>query len=139
MGLYKLVKYLAYGLGILGFILGVMIISGSTGVFDSIIYLTYVVLFIIVAIVLIYVIKGLFTGNVKKTFLSLGLFFGIFLISYLLSSGTDLDLKQFSDKGLTVSEGISKNTGAGLYMFYILMASAIVAMLLSSVKNMFSK
>ncbi|MEZ4801250.1 MAG: hypothetical protein R2797_00650 [Gelidibacter sp.] len=139
MDLYKLLKYLAFGLGIIACVLAVMIMVGNEGVIDFIFYLTYVVLFIIIALVLIYVLKGLFAGNIKKTLISLGLFLGVIVISYVISSGTDLNLKPFNEKGLGITEGVSKNVGAGLYAFYILMAGAIVAMLVSSAKKMFNK
>ena len=139
MDLYKLIKYLAFALGIIGAILAIMIMAGSDGVIDYILYLTYIVLVIILALVLFYVVKGVLAGDIKKTLLSLGLFFGIIVISYFLSSGTDLDLKPFNEKGLEITESTSKNVGAGLYAFYFLMAGAIVAMLFSSAKKMFNK
>lgn len=139
MNLYKLIKYIAFALGIIGAILAVMIIAGSNGVIDYILYLTYAVLLIIVVLVLVYVIKGLVAGDIKKTLISLGLFLGIIVISYFLSSGTDLNLKPFNDKGLGITEGISKWVGTGLYAFYFLMAGAIVAMLISSTKKMFNR
>lgn len=139
MDLYKLIKYLAFGLGIIGAVFAVMIMTGSENVIDYIFYVTYIVLAIILVMVLFYVIKGLFAGNIKKTLMSLGLFFGIIIISYFLSSGTDLNLQPFNDKGLDITESISKNVGAGLYAFYFLFAAAIVAMLFSSVKKMSNK
>ncbi|HLT32649.1 MAG TPA: hypothetical protein VKZ98_02565 [Aquaticitalea sp.] len=139
MNLYKIIKYLAFGFGIIGIILTFMIMSDNLGALDYILYLTYLILFIIIALVLIYVIKGVFAGNIKKTLLSLGLFLGVLIISYFLSSGTDLDLKPFNDKGLGITESISKNVGAGLYAFYILMFGAIVAMLVASTKKMFNR
>lgn len=139
MDLYKLIKYIAFALGIIGAILAIMIMAGSDNVIDYILYLTYVVLIFVIALVLIYVIKGLLAGDIKKTLISLGLFFGIILISYFLASGTDLNLKPFNDKGLGVTESTSKYVGTGLYAFYFLMAGAIIAMLLSSVKKMFNR
>ena len=139
MDLYKIIKYLALALGLIGAVFAIMIMAGSGSVIDYILYLTYVVLVIILALVLFYVVKGLLAGDIKKTMISLGLFFGIIVISYFLSSGTDLNLKPFNDKGLEITEGISKNVGAGLYAFYILMVAAIIAMVFSSAKKMFNK
>lgn len=139
MDLYKLIKYIAFALGLIGAILAIMIMAGSESVIDYIFYITYAVLFLIIALVLIYVIKGLLAGDIKKTLISLGLFFGIILISYFLSSGTDLNLKPFNDKGLGITEGTSKLVGTGLYAFYFLIVGAIVAMLFSSAKKMFNR
>ncbi len=137
MDLYKLIKYIALALGIIGSILAIMIMTGSENVIDYILFLTYAVLFMIIALVLFYVIKGLLAGDIKKTLISLGVFFGIIIISYLLSSGTDLNLKPFNDKGLGITESVSKFVGMGLYAFYFLIIVAIIAMLFSSAKKMF--
>ena len=139
MDLYKIIKYIALVLGLIGAIFAFMIMAGSNSVIDYILYLTYLVLIIILALVLFYVIKGVLASDIKKTLISLGLFFGIIIISYFLSSGTDLNLKPFNDKGLDITESTSKLVGAGLYAFYILMAGAIIAMLFSSTKKMFNK
>ena len=56
-----------------------------------------------------------------------------------MSSGTDLDLTPFTDKGLNVDEGTSKVVGAGLYAFYALAIVAIGSMVLGGVKNIFNK
>lgn len=138
MDLYKLIKYIALALGIIGIILAIMIMTGSQNVIDYILFLTYAVLFLIIAMVLFYVIKGLLAGDIKKTLISLGVFFGIIIVSYLMSSGTDLNLKPFNDKGLGITESASKFVGMGLYAFYFLMVVAIIAMLFSSAKKMFS-
>ena len=139
MDLHKILKYLAYALGIIGAILALLIMTGSDGMIDNILYVTYIVLFVVIALILIYVVKGIFTGNIKKTLMTVGLFLAVILISYLISSGTDLDLKQFNDKGLGITESISKNVGAGLYAFYFLSFLAIGATLLSSIKKIFNK
>ncbi|WP_232333186.1 hypothetical protein [Mariniflexile maritimum] len=121
MNLHKILKYLAYALGIIGTIFALMLMmTDSDSMIDNILIVTYVVLFVVIALILVYVIKGLFAGDIKKTLITVGLFLAVILISYMISSGTDLDLKQFNDKGLGITEGISKNVGAGLYAFYIL-------------------
>ena len=139
MDLHKILKYFAYAFGIIGAILALLIMTGSDGMIDNILYVTYIVLFVVIALILIYVVKGIFAGNIKKTLTTVGLFLAVILISYLISSGKDLNLKQFNDKGLGITEGISKNVGAGLYAFYFLSVIAIGATLLSSVKKLLNK
>lgn len=139
MGLYKIIKYIAFALGIIGAVLALLIMSGSDGMISNILYVTYVVLFLVIALVLIYVLKGLFAGDVKKTLMTVGLFLAIIVVSYLMSSGTDLDLEPFNNKGLGITEATSKNVGAGLYTFYILAILAIGSMLLSGVKKLTNK
>lgn len=139
MDLHKILKYIAYALGIIGTIFALLIITGSDGMVNYILYVTYVVLFIVIALIAVYVLKGLFAGNIKKTLTTVGLFLTVILISYLISSGTDLELQQFNDKGLGITEGISKNVGAGLYAFYFLFIVAIVATFISGAKKLLKK
>ncbi|WP_372753612.1 hypothetical protein [Mariniflexile sp.] len=139
MDLHKILKYFAYACGIIGAVLALLIITGSEGMIDNILYVTYVVLFVVLALILIYVVKGIFSGNIKKTLTTVGLFLGVILISYFISSGTDLDLKQFNDKGLGITEAVSKNVGAGLYAFYFLSVTAIIATFLSGLKKLLNK
>ena len=139
MDLHKILKYVALALGVIGTLLALLIMSGSDGMIDNMLYVTYLVLAIVIALILIYVIKGLFAGNIKKTLTTVGLFLGVILISYLISSGTDLNLDKLNEKGLGVTETVSKNVGAGLYAFYFLMVIAIASIFLSGAKKLFKK
>ena len=131
MGLYKILRIVALILAVIGIALGLMVAGGSEAMIDNMIYVAYVVLAIVIVLVLFYVIKGVFAGNIKKTLLSLGIFFGIVIVSYLVSSGTDLNLQPFIDKGQNITEATSKKVGAGLYTFYALGVLAILSMLSS--------
>ena len=139
MDLHKILKYVALALGVIGTLLALLIMSGSDGMIDNMLYVTYLVLAIVIALILIYVFKGLFAGNIKKTLTTVGLFLGVILISYLISSGTDLNLDKLNEKGLGVTETVSKNVGAGLYAFYFLMVIAIASIFLSGARKLFKK
>lgn len=140
MNLYKILKYLAFALGIIGTIFALMIMTtDSESMIDNMLVVTYIALFLILALILIYVIKGLFAGDIKKTLMTVGLFLLVIVISYMISSGTDLNLQQFNDKGLGITEGISRNVGAGLYAFYFLMVIAILATFISGVRKLINK
>ena len=139
MDLHKILKYVALALGVIGTLLALLIMSGSDGMIDNMLYVTYLVLAIVIALILIYVIKGLFAGNIKKTLTTVGLFLAVILISYLISSGTDLNLDKLNEKGLGVTETVSKNVGAGLYAFYFLMVIAMASIFLSGAKKLFKK
>lgn len=139
MDLHKILKYIAYVLGIVGTIFALLIITGSDAMINNILYITYLVLFIVIALIAFYVLKGLFAGNIKKTLATVGLFLAVILVSYLFSSGTDLDLTKLNEKGLGVTEAVSKNVGAGLYAFYFLFIVAIVATFLSGAKKLLKK
>lgn len=139
MGLHKILKIVAIILSVLGAAFALVIISGDEDTAKSMsgnmLAVSYVVLALVLALVVIFVIKGLFTGSIKRTLMSVGAFLAIILISYILSSGTDLDLTEFNRKGLGITEAISKNVGTGLIAFYILAFLAIVSMVFSGFKK----
>lgn len=139
MNTHKIIKIVAFALAILGSIFALMIMTGSDAMIDNILYITYAVLGLVIALVVIFVLKGLVTGDIKKTLMTVGAFLAVIFITYAMSSGTDLDLKPFNDKGLGITEGISKNVGAGLYAFYVLAVIAIGSMLYGGVKKIFNK
>ena len=139
MSLHKILKIIVGILSVVGVIFALMIMSGNEGMIDNMMYVTYVVLALILALVLVYVVKGLFAGDIKKTLLSVGAFLVILVISYAMSSGTDLDLEPFTSKGVDITEATSKYVGAGLYTFYALAIIAIGAMALSGIKKIFNK
>lgn len=139
MGLHKILKIVAIILSVLGAAFALVIISGDEDTAKSMsgnmLAVSYVVLALVLALVVIFVIKGLFTGSIKRTLMSVGAFLAVILISYILSSGTDLDLTEFNRKGLGITEAISKNVGTGLIAFYILAFLAIVSMVFSGFKK----
>ncbi|GAA4279935.1 hypothetical protein [Gaetbulibacter aestuarii] len=144
--LQKIIKIIAFILAIGGALIALMIMGTDLEVLkttsplvDNMLYVSYIVLAIVLALVLVFVIKGLFTGNIKKTLLTVGAFLVIVLISYGISSGTNLDLQPFIAKGENVTPQISRYVGTGLYTFYVLAVLAILSMLFSSVKKIFNK
>jgi len=143
MGLHKILKIIAFALAIIGAILVLVIMAGDAdtalSMSGNMLYVTYATLGIVILLVLIYVLKGLFAGDIKKTLMTVGAFAAIVIISYVLSSGTDLNLKPFNDKGADITEATSKNVGAGLIVFYILAVLAIGSMLFGGVKKIFNK
>ena len=143
MGLHKILKIVAFALAIIGAICALMIIAGDEDTAQSMsgnmLYIAYAVLGIVLFLVVVFVLKGLATGDIKKTLMTVGAFVAVVAISYAISSGSDLDLKPFNDKGLGITESVSKNVGAGLYAFYILAVLAIGSMLFGGVKKLFNK
>ncbi|PWH84163.1 hypothetical protein DIS18_06370 [Algibacter marinivivus] len=143
MGLHKILKIVAFALAIIGAIVALVIIAGDEDTAQSMsgnmLLIAYAVLGIVLLLVLLFVIKGLFAGDIKKTLMTVGAFAAVLIISYVISSGSDLDLQPFVDKGADVTEATSKNVGAGLYAFYILAAVAIGSMLFGGAKKMFNK
>lgn len=143
MGLHKILKIVAFALAIIGAIFALLIIAGdeetALSMSGNMLYIAYAVLGIVLFLVVVFVLKGLATGDIKKTLMTVGAFAAIIAISYAMSSGSDLDLKPFNDKGLGITEAVSKNVGAGLNAFYVLAVLAIGSMLLGGVKKLFNK
>ncbi|WP_339894567.1 hypothetical protein [uncultured Algibacter sp.] len=143
MGLHKILKIVAFALAIIGAIVALIIIAGdedtALSMSGNMLLIAYAVLGIVILLVLLFVIKGLFAGDIKKTLMTVGAFAVVIIISYVISSGSDLNLQPFNDKGLGITEAISKNVGAGLNAFYILAVLAIGSMLLGGVKKLFNK
>lgn len=143
MGLHKILKIVAFALAIIGAIFALLIIAGdeetALSMSGNMLYIAYVVLGIVLFLVVVFVLKGLATGDIKKTLMTVGAFVAIIAISYAMSTGSDLDLQPFNDKGLGITEAVSKNVGAGLYAFYILAILAIGSMLFGGVKKIFNK
>jgi hypothetical protein len=140
MGLHKILKIVSGILGVIGVILWILIIvkgdaavtSTGEGV-EPLFYVGYIVLAIVLLLVVIYVLKGIFAGNIKKTLISIGLFVAVVVVSYVLASGS-LDNLPLVD-GVPVTESTSKWVGTGLNAFYILAIAAIGAMVFSGIKK----
>lgn len=143
MNLYKIVKYIALVIGVVGLILwGRVLMAGDDAIETSadvqasvvtpFLIVAYVVIALIILLVLFFVLKGLFTGNIKKTLISIGAFILVIIVAYLFSDGTETIMK---DGGvLTASE--SHWIGTGLVTFYILAIGAILLMALSGVRKL---
>ncbi|MDC8005920.1 hypothetical protein POV27_17840 [Aureisphaera galaxeae] len=143
MGLHKIIKIVAILLCLVGIVFFGMILSKGDEVVkatgegvDGYIYVAYVVFALILAFVLIFVLKGLAQGNIKKTLLSLGAFLVVVAIAYGLAQGVETPLKE---EGEVLSASGSRWVGAGLYAFYFLAILAIGAMLWGSVRKLTSR
>ncbi|MGO3688890.1 MAG: hypothetical protein ACTJF0_00390 [Psychroflexus halocasei] len=95
-------------------------------------YVAYGILALVIIFTIGFSIKELFSGNVVKTLISLGVFIAIIAVSYGIASGTETVLRD----GEMLSASGSRWVGAGLNAFYILAILAIAAMLVSSVKKL---
>lgn len=139
MALHKVLKIVALILGIIGCIyLGMVIGKGDDAIAatgDSIVggflYVSYITMFITLFLVVIFVIRALLTGDVKRTFIPIGAFLLIVLISYVLADGNPIQLRE----GDSLSASGAKWVDTGLFVFYITAVIAIGAMILSSFKK----
>ncbi|MAT90094.1 MAG: hypothetical protein CMC35_05325 [Flavobacteriaceae bacterium] len=139
MALHKILKIVALLLGVAGVIfLGMIIAKGDEAIkatgegVDGIMYVAYVIFALVLLFVVVFVLKGIFAGDLKKTLMSVGAFALIVVIAYVLSDGVETELRE----GGMLSASGSKWVGTGLYTFYILAILAIGAMVFSGIKKM---
>lgn len=141
MGLHKILKIIALILGVAGLILwGMLVAKGDEAVkatgegVDPLMYVGYITLAIVLVFVIIFVLKGVFSGDLKKTLLSVGLFLLVVVISYFMASGSVEGLPL--NDGVAITESGSKWVSTGLNTFYILAIAAIGAMIFSGIKKL---
>jgi uncharacterized membrane protein len=132
MNLHKVTKIAAIVISVLSlaFLGGLMASSGETednSWISPLIYLSYIILIATVLVVLIYVLKNLFTHkeDLKKTMVFIGMFLGLILISFILADGTEV---KSATNEIIASESTSKWVSTGLNMFYLLAIVAIGTM-----------
>ena len=141
MGLHKIIKIVALVLSLVGIVLFAMLVSTGDEVIeqtgesvDGYMYVAYIMFALVLLFVLVFVLKGIFAGNLKKTLISVGLFLLIGVISYVMASNSVEGLPLVDEK--VISESSSKWVGTGLYAFYILAIMAIGAMIFSGIKKL---
>jgi len=133
MVLHKILKILTLIIGVVALVMGIWLFAtDKQSLVQPMMMLTYVVFAIVLLLVAIFVIKDLFSGNVKNTLISVGAFVVVVAIAYFLSDGTATEMK--NGEMLTASE--SQWIGAGLRTFYILAAIAVGAMIFSGIKKL---
>ena len=142
MGLHKIIRIVALVLSLAGIISLAMIINAgddavkATGEgVDGFMYVAYITFALVLFFVLIFVLKGLAAGNIKKTLMSIGVFVAIVALAYGLSSGVETPLQD----GEMLSAGGSRWVGAGLRTFYILVILAIGSMAYGGLRKVMSK
>lgn len=138
MNLHKVTKIAALVIAVLSLVFIALIMSSSDAVNSSwispLIYLSYVILFACVAVVLIYVFKNLFSNKetLKRTLITIGILLGVLLLSFILADGSDvLSVK----KELLASGSTSKLVSTGLNMSYILGFVSIGSLFFFMFKN----
>ena len=143
MNIHKILKYLAILIGVIGLILwGRVLMAGDEAIKSSasvqasvvtpFLIVAYIIFGLVVLLVLFFVLKGLFSGNLKRTLIAVGSFILIVAIAYFLTDGSEVRMKD----GEILSASASHWVGAGLVTFYILATVAILLMLVSGVRKL---
>jgi len=138
MGLHKILKIVGLVLSLVGvYFLAMIIMKGDDAIIESgtgidgFLYTAYLIFALVIVAVIIFGLKGLFSGNIKNTLIILGAFIVVIAISYAMADNTPMMLKD----GDMLSESGSKWVGAGLYTFYLLGIIAIGSMIMSGFKR----
>ena len=142
MGLHKILKIVALLLSIAGVVSLAMIVSNgddavkATGEgLDGFLYIAYIMFALVLFFVIIFVLKGLMAGDIKKTLITVGAFIVVVIISYVMADGVETLMKD----GKTLSESGSKWISTGINAFVLLGTIAIGSMVFGGVKKIISK
>ncbi len=141
----KIIKIALIAVGVLSAILWYLLPSSDmpaqeasqSGAMNFMFIITYILLGVAVVVSLLFTLKNLFANpqGLKKTLFVIGGFLLVVVISYVLSSGTDV-----APEFMAMSnENTVKYIGMGLNVFFILTAIAVISLIVPAVKNMFSK
>ena len=149
MNIQTIVKIISAVFGLLGVIFLFRIIgvgdeeikmAASAGDFGSVsplVSLAITILFITVAVTIIFSLMNLASSSekLKKSLIFIGCFIAVMGISFALSTGVETPMKD----GEVLSAAGSRWVGAGLRMFYILAALAILSMIFSGVRKFLNR
>ncbi len=135
MNSYKIIKYLAYSLSLLGvlFVLMIQMMDMLQGI-DYILFVAYLIMGLIVSCVAFYSFKNVISDKtaLRSTLKTLGAFLVLFLICYfVLARGEETPLRD----GKMLSAAGSKLISAALFMFYSLILIASGSMLWFGIKS----
>lgn len=135
MNSYKIIKYIALALSLLGVLFVVMIqtLDMLQGI-DYILIVAYLIMALIVSSVLFYSLKKIISDkdSLRSTLKTSGIFLVLFLICYfVLARGEETPLRD----GKMLSAVGSKLISAALFMFYSLILIASGSMLWFGMKN----
>ncbi len=138
--MYKIAKYVALALGVIGVILWGVLSSTNAedpnnGAMQALFVLTYILLAIAFVAVVISAAQNILSSPkaLKKTLIYTGGFVAILLLAYIFSSGAVE--ANASEEVKKASESVRKWTSTGLIALYILVAAAVVALIASNVKK----
>ncbi|MGY8913674.1 MAG: hypothetical protein ACKVJF_01140 [Flavobacteriales bacterium] len=147
--MHKILKYLLVALGLIGAILWFQLPSADMPASEAVnstpmnlmFIITYLLLGIAVVSSLIFGLKNLFStpDNLKKALFAVGGLLLVVAISYVMATGTDVDLTEMANKGIPTTESTVRTIGMGLNVFFILTAVAVLLMIVPGIKKMFSK
>jgi len=145
----KIVKIVLVALGLISAVLWYFLpgsdvpaeVAAESASISGMFTITFILLGIAVAVSLVFTLMNLFTNpkSLKKTLIVLGSFLVVVVFSYILASGTDVNLDEMANRGIATTETTVKRIGTGLNLFFFLVAIAIGSMLIGGFKKMTNK
>lgn len=101
----------------------------------------YLLLGVAVAFSLAFTVKHMIANpkSLKNTLIGVAAFFAVVALSYLISNGDDGTIEAMASRGVSTTEEVVKNIGAGLNVFFFLVVIAVAAMLWGGFTKMISK
>jgi uncharacterized membrane protein len=147
--MYKIVKIALIVIGLLGTVLWFMLPEGNmppaeaaqSGSMNAMFLLTFLLFGIAILFSVVFSLKAQFSNPnaLKKSLYGVGGLVLVIIISYVLATGSDVNLEEMSNRGIQTTEGTVRTIGMGLNIFFILTIIALVLMILPSVKKVFTK
>ncbi len=147
--MHKIVKIGLIVLGAIGVILWLQLPGTNEPVADAVesmsmhwmFMITYLLLAVAVLFSLVFAMKNLFSNpqNLKKTFIVIASLIVVVGLSYVISNGADGTVEEMAKRGVPTTEGVVKNIGAGLNMFFILLIVALASMAWGGIKKLTNK
>jgi len=115
--------------------------AAQSGPMNIMFTLTYALLAVAVLASLFFTLKNLFANpkSLKKSLLVIGAFLAVVLLSYLISSGSDVSIEEMASRGVATTESTIKNIGTGLNLFFLLVVIAIGSMAWGGLRKMTNK
>lgn len=149
--LHKIVKIVAALISLVGIVSLIRIIAkgdeeieaaaltGDTAIAEPMAWASYIMLGLVLAFVIIFVLKNLFTNKagLKNTLVGVGTFVIVLVIAYAVSGNDPMQYILKDD--IIASDSQSHIVGAGLVSFYILLVVSAGAMVFAGAKRIINK
>ncbi|OWW27503.1 hypothetical protein B4Q04_06665 [Zobellia sp. OII3] len=110
----------------------------NNGALNAMFVITWLLLGIAIVSSVVFALKNLFSNpaSLKKSLFVVVGFLLVIGIGYVMASGTDVNIREMADRGVSTNESEIKQIGAGINVFFILTLVAVGAMLWGGVRKM---
>ncbi|CAZ96487.1 hypothetical protein Q4603_01525 [Zobellia galactanivorans] len=144
--MHKIIKIILVVVGLIGAALWFMLPESempaseaiNNGALNAMFMITWLLLGIAIVSSVVFALKNLFSNpaSLKKSLFVVVGFLLVIGIGYVMASGTDVNIQEMADRGVSTNESEIKQIGAGINVFFILTLVAVGAMLWGGVRKM---